>query len=94
MRIEKGSSPTDAFLAEVNSLLLQHPRHTSLHKRDGMVIREPLFEPRSPPTYGSRSSMPRLIFLLKRSRRAFANANLVSSISLTRARKAHVDGAV
>jgi len=48
MRIENGSSPTDAFLAEVNSLLLQHPRHTSLHKRDGMVVRGPLFEPSKP----------------------------------------------
>jgi predicted RNA-binding Zn ribbon-like protein len=48
VRIENGSSPTDVFLAEVNSLLLQHPRHTSLHKRDGKVIRETLFEPRNP----------------------------------------------
>jgi predicted RNA-binding Zn ribbon-like protein len=46
MRIERGSSPADGFLAEVNSLLLQYPRHTSLHKRDGKVIRETLFEPR------------------------------------------------
>jgi len=48
VRIENGSSPTDAFLAEVNSLLLQYPRLTSLHKRSGKVIREPLFEPRRP----------------------------------------------
>ena len=48
MRIESGSSPTDAFLAEVNSLLLQYPRHTSLRKRDGKVTRETLFEPRKP----------------------------------------------
>ena len=48
VRIENGSSPTDAFLAEVNSLLLQHPRHTSLHKRDGTVVQEPLFEPSKP----------------------------------------------
>ena len=48
MRIENGSSPTDAFLGEVNSLLLQHPRHTSLHKRDGTVVQEPLFEPSKP----------------------------------------------
>jgi predicted RNA-binding Zn ribbon-like protein len=48
MRIERGSSPADAFLAEVNSLLLQYPGHTSLHKRDGKVIRETLFEPRKP----------------------------------------------
>jgi predicted RNA-binding Zn ribbon-like protein len=48
VRIENGSTPTDAFLAEVNSLLLQHPRHTSLHKRDGKFIRVMLFEPRKP----------------------------------------------
>lgn len=48
VQIESGSSPTDAFLAEVNSLLLQYPRHTSLRKRDGKVIREILFEPRQP----------------------------------------------
>jgi predicted RNA-binding Zn ribbon-like protein len=47
-RIESGSSPTDAFLAEVNSLLLQYPLHSSLHKRGGKVIRETLFEPRKP----------------------------------------------
>src|SRR5260370_7759364 len=46
--IENGSSPTDVFLAEVNSLLLQHPRHTALHKREGKLIRETLFEPRKP----------------------------------------------
>jgi predicted RNA-binding Zn ribbon-like protein len=48
VRLENGSSPADAFLAEVNSLLLQHPRHISLHKRDGKVVRETLFELRKP----------------------------------------------
>jgi predicted RNA-binding Zn ribbon-like protein len=48
LRIENGSSPTDAFLTEVNSLLLQYPRRTSLHERDGKVIREILFEVRKP----------------------------------------------
>ena len=48
VRIERGSSPSDAFLAEVNSLLLQFPLHSSLHKRDGKVIRETSFEPRKP----------------------------------------------
>jgi predicted RNA-binding Zn ribbon-like protein len=48
IRIENGSSPTNAFLAEVNSLLLQYPPRTSLQKRDGKVIRETLFEPRKP----------------------------------------------
>jgi predicted RNA-binding Zn ribbon-like protein len=48
VRIENGSSPADAFLAEANSLLIQYPLHTSLRKRDGKVIRETLFEPRKP----------------------------------------------
>ena len=48
VRIENGLLPADTFLAEVNSLLLQHPRLTSLHKRDGQVIRETLFELRKP----------------------------------------------
>lgn len=48
VRIENGLVPTDVFLAEVNSLMNQHPRHTSLHKREGMVVRETLFEPRKP----------------------------------------------
>ena len=48
LRIESGSLPTDAFLAEVNSLLLHYPRHTSLRKRNGKVTRETLFEPLKP----------------------------------------------
>jgi predicted RNA-binding Zn ribbon-like protein len=48
LRMESGSPPSEAFLAEVNSLLLQYPRHTSLHKRDGKVIRETTFVPRTP----------------------------------------------
>jgi predicted RNA-binding Zn ribbon-like protein len=47
-RIESGASPTDAFLAEVNSLLLRYPVRTALHRRDGKVIRETMFEPREP----------------------------------------------
>src|SRR5260370_421639 len=48
VRIENGSSPADAFLAELNSLLLQYPRHTSLPKRDGRWIRETFFCPPNP----------------------------------------------
>ena len=48
LRMENGSSPTDAFLAEVNSLLLQYPRRTSLHKLEGKIIRETVFKPREP----------------------------------------------
>ena len=48
IRIENGSTPTDAFLAEVNSLLLQYPLRTSLHKRDAKVVREISFEPHKP----------------------------------------------
>jgi predicted RNA-binding Zn ribbon-like protein len=48
LRMENGSSPADAFVAEVNSLLLQYPRHTSLHRREGKLIRETVFELREP----------------------------------------------
>ncbi len=39
-RLEGGSPPADDFIAEVNSLLLQHPLPALLHKRDGQVLRE------------------------------------------------------
>lgn len=48
VRMENGSSPTDVFLTEVNSLLLQHPLPASLRKREGKVTRETLFEPLKP----------------------------------------------
>ena len=48
LRIESGTLPSDAFLSEVNSLLLQYPRHTSLRERDGKVIRETFVEVRKP----------------------------------------------
>jgi predicted RNA-binding Zn ribbon-like protein len=48
MQIESGSLPSDSFLEEVNSLLLQYPRRTSLRKRGGKVVIEPLFEPLRP----------------------------------------------
>jgi predicted RNA-binding Zn ribbon-like protein len=48
VRIEDRSQPTDAFLAEINSLLIQYPLRSSLRKRDGKVIREMSFELRKP----------------------------------------------
>jgi predicted RNA-binding Zn ribbon-like protein len=48
LRIESGSLPTDIFLTEVNTLLLQYPLPALLYKRDGKVVRETLFEPRKP----------------------------------------------
>jgi predicted RNA-binding Zn ribbon-like protein len=48
LRIESGSTPTDAFLTGVNSLLLRYPLPALLHKRDGKVIRETTFELRKP----------------------------------------------
>src|ERR1700730_11145296 len=39
VRMKSGLLPTDAFLDEVNSLLLQHPRHTSVRKRNKKMIR-------------------------------------------------------
>lgn len=47
-RIESGSLPADSFLKEVNSLLLQYPRHISVHRRDGKILRGTLFETRKP----------------------------------------------
>lgn len=44
LRIESGTLPSDTFLSEVNSLLLQYPRISSLHKRDGKLVRGTLFE--------------------------------------------------
>jgi predicted RNA-binding Zn ribbon-like protein len=48
MRIESGSLPSDSFLADMNALLLQHPRSTSLIRRDGKVFKETFFEPGKP----------------------------------------------
>ena len=48
LRMETGSSPADAFLAEVNALLIQHPLPASLRKKEGQVIRETRFEPLKP----------------------------------------------
>lgn len=48
LRIENGSAPADAFLAQVNSLLMQHPLPALLHKRDGRVTREASFDLRQP----------------------------------------------
>src|SRR6202044_1562571 len=40
LRLEGGSAPGDAFLAEVNKLLMEYPVPALLQKRDGKVIRE------------------------------------------------------
>jgi predicted RNA-binding Zn ribbon-like protein len=44
LRLEAGSPPADAFLTEVNSLLMQHPLPALLRRREGKVIRETSFE--------------------------------------------------
>jgi len=44
LRIESGVPPSESFLSEVNRLLLQYPRHTSLRKRDGTLVRETILE--------------------------------------------------
>jgi predicted RNA-binding Zn ribbon-like protein len=48
VRMERGSPPSDEFVQEVNSGLLQHPPILVLHKREGRIVREPLFEPKRP----------------------------------------------
>ena len=46
--MENRKSPSEAFLSEVNGLLLRYPRHTSLRKRGGRVVRETQSELRKP----------------------------------------------
>lgn len=48
LRMEGGSPPSDEFVQEVNSGLLQHPPILSLRKREGRIVREPIFEPKRP----------------------------------------------
>lgn len=48
VRMEVGSPPSDEFVQEVNSGLLQHPPIMVLRKREGWIVREPLFEPKRP----------------------------------------------
>ncbi|HKO14359.1 MAG TPA: ABATE domain-containing protein [Acidobacteriaceae bacterium] len=48
LRIEARSLPSDEFVEEVNSGLLQHPPLLSLRKRGGRIVREPLFDPKRP----------------------------------------------
>lgn len=46
--LEAGGVPQDEFLKEVNAKLLRYPSHTTLRKREGRIVREPLFEPAKP----------------------------------------------
>jgi predicted RNA-binding Zn ribbon-like protein len=43
-RIESGMLPSEVFVSEVNALLLQYPRPTSLRERDGKLVRETVVE--------------------------------------------------
>jgi predicted RNA-binding Zn ribbon-like protein len=40
LRMESGLAPSDAFLSEINSRLMQHPLPVLLHWRGGRVVRE------------------------------------------------------
>ena len=48
LRLEAGSLPADAFLAEIDKLLKEHPQRTSLRREDSNVVRSVYFEPREP----------------------------------------------
>jgi len=48
LRLEAGSLPGYAFLAEVDMLLKKHPQRTSLRKKDSKVVRGVFFEPQKP----------------------------------------------
>jgi predicted RNA-binding Zn ribbon-like protein len=48
LRMEKGSSPAEEFVKEVNARLLEYPLPTALHRQGGRLVREILFEPEKP----------------------------------------------
>jgi predicted RNA-binding Zn ribbon-like protein len=48
LRVESGSLPEDAFVAEIDMLLKEHPQRTSLRKEGSKVVRHVFFEPRTP----------------------------------------------
>ena len=48
LRLEAGSLPGDAFLAELDMLLKEYPQRTKLRKAGSKVVLEGLFEPRRP----------------------------------------------
>ncbi len=48
LRLEAGSLPGDAFLAELDILLKQYPQRISLRKEDAKVVREVFFQPQKP----------------------------------------------
>ncbi len=48
VRMEAGATPSDDFLREVNTRLLEYPPRTALRKREGRIVMEPIFEPREP----------------------------------------------
>jgi predicted RNA-binding Zn ribbon-like protein len=48
LRLEAGSVPEDAFLAEVNALLRDHPQRAHLSKQGSKLVLEVSFEPRKP----------------------------------------------
>lgn len=48
VKMEAGGTPPDEFLKEVNARLQQYPRRTTLRRREGRIVNEPIFEPREP----------------------------------------------
>jgi predicted RNA-binding Zn ribbon-like protein len=48
VKMEAGATPSDEFLREVNARLVRYPRRITLHKREGRIVMEPLFEPQEP----------------------------------------------
>lgn len=94
VRIEDGSQPTDAFLAEINSLLIQYPLRTSLRKRDRKVIREVSFELRKPSDLWAPiiDATADLLANAEASRIRKCESCVVHFFDTSK--KAHVDGAV
>ena len=93
LQIEGGSPPSDAFLAEVNALLLQHPLPALLHNAKEKFCSRPPSICAVRPTSGPPSPPPPPICSRKQTHRVFANANRASSTSSTPAKKGHAAGA-
>lgn len=54
VRIEGGHLPTDAFLSELNVLLLRHPTHTLIYRQSGRLVRQSRDELSQPTDLWSR----------------------------------------
>ena len=80
LRLESGSLPGDAFLAELDMLLKKHPQRASLSKKNSKVVLDVFFEPEEPDDVWSPI--------------VAATAELLSQVEPSRIRKCESDSCV